>query len=174
MRKDFIIATFDDDEKVLHATERAVDKKISIYDIFTPFPVHGLDEAMGIKRSILPYVTLLAGAAGLMTAIGLQVYTSAIDWPMNIGGKPSNSIPAFIPVSFELTVLFGAHTTVAAFLALNKLFPGKKPVIIDPAQTEDKFIMAIEKDGNSVDDVTKLLTDEGAVSVEVKNIDLNP
>ena len=93
---------------------------------------------------------------------------------MNIGGKPSNSIPAFIPVSFELTVLFGAHTTVAAFLAINKLFPGKKPVIIDPAQTEDKFIMAIEKDGNNVEDITKLLTEEGALNVEVKNIDLNP
>tara|TARA_B100001971_G_C18268036_1_gene596560 strand:+ start:137776 stop:138300 length:525 start_codon:yes stop_codon:yes gene_type:complete len=174
MRKDFIIATFDDDEKVLHATEKAMDKKISIYDIFTPFPVHGLDEAMGIKRSILPYVTLLAGAAGLATALALQIWTQAIDWPMNFGGKPANSIPAFIPVSFELTVLFGAHTTVAAFLVINKLFPGKKPVIIDPAQTEDKFIMAIEKDGNNVDDVTKLLSEEGALSVEVKNIDLNP
>jgi len=174
MRKDYIIATFDDDEKILHSTEKARDKKIDIYDIYTPFPVHGLDEAMGIKRSILPYVTLLAGATGLGIALALQIWTSAIDWPMNIGGKPALSIPAFIPISFELTVLFGAHTTVAAFLAMNKLFPGKSPVIIDPAQTEDKFIMAIEKDGNNVDDITKLLTDGGALNVEVRNIDLNP
>lgn len=174
MRKDFIIATFDDDEKLLHSTEKARDKNINIYDIFTPFPVHGLDEAMGIKRSILPYVTLLAGAMGLGVAIALQVYTSAIDWPMNIGGKPALSIPAFIPVSFELTVLFGAHITVGAFMALNRLYPGKKPLILDPAQTDDKFIMAIEKQGHNVEDVTSLLKEHGAVDIKVQNIDLNP
>lgn len=173
MKKDFVLATFDCDEKVLHATEKVRDKNIDIYDIYAPFPVHGLDEAMGIKRSILPYVTFLAGATGLCLALGFQIWTSAVDWPTIIGGKPFISLPAFIPITFEITVLLGAHTTVLAFLVINKLFPGKQPTIIDPRQTEDMFIMAIEKDKANVDDVTALLKEQGAVEVRVQNIDLS-
>lgn len=173
MKKDFVLATFECDEKLLHTTEKATDKNIKIYDIYTPFPVHGLDEAMGIKRSILPYVTLLAGATGLLLAISFQIWAAAVDWPTIIGGKPFISLPAFIPITFEFTVLLGAHTTVLAFLVLNKLYPGKKPVIIDPAQTEDKFIMAIDKDNVNVEDVTALLKEHGATEVKVQNIDLS-
>jgi hypothetical protein len=173
MKKDYIIATFMDDEKVMDATKKVVSKNINIFDIYTPFPVHGLDEAMGIKRSILPYVTLVAGLTGGIIAFAGMSYIFNISWPINIGGKPFMSIPSFIPITFEMTVLFGAHTTVAAFLALNKLFPGKQPVIIDPGQTEDKFIMAIDKDETNVDDITALLKENGAVEVRVQNIDLS-
>jgi hypothetical protein len=173
MKKDFVLATFDCEEKLLHSTEKAMDKKIQIYDIYTPFPVHGLDEAMGIKRSILPFVTLAAGTTGLVCALALMGFTMGIDWPVNIGGKPNFSLPSFIPITFELTVLFGAHTTVLAFLVINKLYPGKKPVIIDPAQTEDKFIMAIEKDkAANVEDVSNMLKEHGAIEVRVQNIEL--
>jgi hypothetical protein len=174
VKKDFVIATFECDEKLLHTTQKVVSKNIDIYDIYTPFPVHGLDEAMGIKRSILPYVTFAAGAMGLMIALGFQYWTSAVDWPIKVGGKPFASIPAFIPIAFEITVLLGAHTTVAAFLLMNKLYPGKQAVLIDPAQTEDKFIMAIEKNKTNVDDVTALLKENGAIEVKVQNLDLNP
>jgi len=174
MKKDFVIATFECDEKLLHTTEKVISKNIDIYDIYTPFPVHGLDEAMGIKRSVLPYVTFAAGLTGLLIAMGFQVWTSAIDWPNIIGGKPFLSIPAFIPITFEITILLGAHTTVAAFLLMNKLYPGKQAVIIDPGQTDDKFIMAIEKDKTNVEDVTALLKENGAIEVRVQNIDLNP
>jgi hypothetical protein len=174
MRKDFIVGHFDDEEVLLEATKKVVDKNIKIYDIYTPFPVHGLDTAMGIKRSILPYITLVAGIGGLCTALALQIWTSAIDWPINIGGKPFNSLPAFIPVSFELTILFAAHTTVAAFLFMNKLFPGKNPVIFDAAQTCHTFVMAIEKEGNNVEDVENLLKSQGATETKVQNVELNP
>lgn len=174
MRKDFIVGYYDDEEPLLEAAKKAADKNIKIYDCYTPFPVHGLDDAMGIKRSMLPYVTLVAGFVGLSIAVSLQVWTSAIDWPINIGGKPFNSIPAFIPVSFELTVLFAAHTTVAAFLFWNKLFPGKKPVIFDPAQTCHKFVMAIEKEGNNSEDIENFFKSQGAVEVKMQNIELNP
>lgn len=173
MKKDFVLATFDCDEKLMHSTEKAVDKNIEIFDIYSPFPVHGLDEAMGIKRSILPYVTMVAGTIGLILAMGLQIWTSAIDWPTIIGGKPFISVPAFIPITFEITVLLAAHTTVLAFLVINKLYPGKKPTIIHPAQTEDMFIMAIEKEKVNVDDVTNLLKEHGAVEVKVQNLDLS-
>lgn len=172
MKKDFILATFEDDIPVMAATKKARDRNISIYDIYTPFPVHGLDEAMGIKRSILPYVTLVAGAMGLMTAIALQVYTNGIDWPLIVGGKPAIAIPAFVPISFELTVLFGAHTTVAAFLFLNKLYPGKKPVVFDVDQTCHKFIMAFDKSKVSAEEVESLVKEHGAVEIKTQSAEV--
>lgn len=172
MKTDFLLATFEDDVPVMEATKKAREKNIDIYDIYTPFPVHGLDEAMGIKRSILPYVTLLAGAAGLMTAIALQVYTNGLDWPIIVGGKSPIAAPAFVPISFELTVLFGAHTTVAAFLFLNKLWPGRKPHIFDKDQTCHKFIMAFDKSKVNADEVTNLMKEHGAVEIKEESAEV--
>lgn len=172
MKKDFILAIFNDEEDLIKGAEKVRDKNIKIYDFYTPFPVHGLDDLLGIKRSVLPYVTFAAGATGLGIALALQIFTSAIDWPTNIGGKPFLSLPAFIPVSFELTVLFAAHSTVLAFLVLNKLYPGKEPVIFHPEQTDDKFVLAIEKEHGDFDMVSELLKSNGAESVELKNIEL--
>jgi hypothetical protein len=174
MKKDFLLAIFDCEEKLLKAAFKARDKNIEMYDVYTPFPVHGLDDAMGIKRSFLPYVTFVAGAAGLLLAISFQIWTSAFDWPTIIGGKPFISWPAFIPITFEVTVLFAAHTTVAAFLLSNKLFPGKVPVIMHEEQTCNKFVIAIEKEKVNIEDATALLKEHGAIDVNVKNVDMNP
>lgn len=166
MKKDFIIGIFDDEEKLIHGAEKLREKNIDIYDFYTPFPVHGLDELIGIKRSSLPYVTFIAGACGLGFALLLQIWTSAFSWPTNIGGKPFISLPAFIPVSFELTVLFAAHTTVLAFLVINKLFPGQKPVIFDQDQTDWKFVLCVEKNKANLDEVASILNAEGALEVK--------
>lgn len=174
MKKDFLLAIYDCEEKLLKSAEKARDKNVEMYDVYTPFPVHGLDDAMGIKRSFLPYVTFLAGAAGLTLALGFQIWTSAFSWPTIIGGKPFISLPAFIPITFELTVLFAAHTTVAAFLVYNKLFPGKKPVIMHEEQTCNKFVIAIEKEKANVDDLTNLFKEHGAIEVKVQNVDMCP
>lgn len=173
MKKDFLLAIFEDDRDVMAATKKARDKNMAIYDIYTPFPIHGLDEAMGIRRSILPYVTLAAGIVGLLCAVALQVYTNGIDWPLVVGGKPPTSIPAFIPIAFELTVLFGAHTTVGAFLVLNRLYPGKKPYIFHEGQTCDKFVMAFDAGAVNVDEVSKLLQDHGALEVKQETAPFN-
>ncbi len=173
MKKEFLIGVFDCDEKVLEATKKAVDKHFEIYDVYTPFPVHGLDSAMGIKRSFLPYVTFAAGAMGFLIAILFQIWTSAIDWPTIIGGKPFISFPAFVPITFEITVLLAAHTTVAAFLASNFLFPGKQAMILHPEQTCNKFIMAFDKTRINKEDVTNFLNNNGAISVEEKSADNN-
>jgi hypothetical protein len=157
MKKDFLLAIYDCEEKLLKSAEKARDKNIEMYDVYTPFPVHGLDDAMGIKRSFLPYVTFLMGACGLALAVGFQIWTSAFDWPTIIGGKPFISWPAFIPISFELTVLFAAHSTVVAFLVYNKLYPGKKPVIMHEEQTCNKFVIAIEKDSANIECVLRSL-----------------
>ncbi len=173
MKKDFLLAIYDCEEKLLESAEKARDKNIEMYDVYTPFPVHGLDDAMGIKRSFLPYVTFLAGGAGLTAAVALQVWTSAIDWPTIIGGKPFISWPAFVPISFELTVLFAAHTTVLAFLVYNKLFPGKKAVILHPEQTCNKFVIAVEKSKVNVDDATHLFKEHGALEVTEQHVDMS-
>ena len=174
MKKDFVLAVFDDDEKLLKGAFKARDKNIEMYDVYTPFPVHGLDDAMGIKRSFLPYVTFLMGAVGLSIALGLQWYTSAVSWPIIVGGKPFASWPAFMPVTFEVTVLFAAHGTVLAFLIYNKLYPGKEPFILHPEQTCNKFVIAVEKEKVNVDDVTRFFQEQGAIEVEVRNVDTNP
>lgn len=174
MKKDFVVAIYDCEEKLLASAFKAQDKNIELYDIYTPFPVHGLDAAMGIKRSFLPYVTFVAGAMGLVFALFLQIWTSAYSWPTIVGGKPFVSILAFIPITFEVTVLFAAHTTVLAFLVYNRLFPGKKAVIMHDEQTCNKFVMAIEKDKANIEDVTKLLTENGAIEVKIQNVEMNP
>ena len=86
-----------------------------LHDIYAPYPIHGLDRAMSIRRTRLPYVTMAMGLHGLSFAMSFQFYTNVLDWRVNVGGKPDNSTLAFVPISFELTVLFGALATIAAF-----------------------------------------------------------
>lgn len=168
MKKDFIIGIFDDEEKMIHGAEKLREKNIEIYDFYTPFPVHGLDELLGIKRSVLPYVTFIAGLSGLILAMGFMVWTSAYDWPTNIGGKPFASIPAFIPISFEITVLCAAHITVLAFLFINRLFPGQSAKIFDEDQTSHSFILCVEKEKASLESVSEILKNNGASEVKLK------
>ncbi|MFT6630684.1 MAG: hypothetical protein ACJAS4_000626 [Bacteriovoracaceae bacterium] len=174
MKKDFLLAIYDCEEKLLESAYKARDKNVEMYDVYTPFPVHGLDDAMGIKRSFLPYITFGAGATGLAFGLGFQIWTSAFSWPTIIGGKPFISLPAFIPISFEVTILFAAHTTVAAFLIYNKLFPGKKAVIMHEEQTCNKFVIAIEKEKANVEDLTTLFKEHGAIEVKIQNVDMCP
>ncbi len=162
---EFVIGVFDDEEKLVKAGTLVKRDNFHIQDFFTPFPVHGLDELLDIKRSRLPFVTFVAGGMGLILALAFQVWTSAVDWPINVGGKPMLSIPAFIPITFELMVLCGALTTVAAFLFRAKLFPGQIPVTIDRRQLDDQFLIVIPS-GEKNAELEKLLRDNGAVKVE--------
>jgi hypothetical protein len=96
----------------------------------------------------------------------MQIWMSEVSWPVVIGGKPFASIPAFIPVTFELTILFGAHTTVLAFFVINKLWPGKEVQLFDQEQTESKFIIAVDKTKASADEVSSILKSSGALEVK--------
>jgi hypothetical protein len=128
---------------LIHGTEMVRDAKYQSFDAFTPYPVHGLEHAAGLKRSPLPFVTLGAGLTGFICAFALQYWTSVIDWPINVAGKPLNSWPAFVPVMFELTVLFGGLATVGAMFVLNGL-PNLKKKAFDPAITRDRFALMID------------------------------
>lgn len=140
-----VVGFFKDEFKLLTAAEKTHKAGYRQFDTLTPFPIHGMDEAMGLKRSPIPWVTFVFGAIGCATAVLLQWYVAAYDWPLNVGGKPFFSLPAFIPVVFELTVLFGGLATFGAVLFFCKL-PRVNPPIIDPDITSHKFALFIPED----------------------------
>lgn len=138
-----VVGFFDQPSQLLEAMNKVRQANYQYFDAYTPFPVHGLEAAQGLKRSPLPYVTLIAAITGCSLAFLFEYWTSAVDWPLIVGGKPFNSWPAFVPVMFELTVLFGGLFTVAAMFALNGL-PNIGRKVFDPAITRDRFALAIE------------------------------
>lgn len=163
-----LVASFEREEDILSATSDVRRRGYVIRDVFTPYAVHGLDAAMGLKRSRLPLVCLGFGLLGAVAKLGFQVWTSAVSWPLNIGGKPLASVPAFVPVTFEITVLFAGLGTVAAFLLISRLWPGRKPELVYHRSTDDRFVLVLEQDDASfdVDAVGDLCKAHGAVQCE--------
>lgn len=137
---------FEEEAQVLTAIRDARAHGLEVVDVYTPYPIHGIDEAMGIARSRLPWVTFAAGLCGGTLAMGFQIWTSAVGWALNVGGKPFLSIPAFIPVTFELTVLSAGLCSAFAFFARSKLWPGQRTTA--PARsTSDRFVIEVRGDG---------------------------
>lgn len=166
MSQSVLIGYFDSEERILAATRAARESGYSIHDVYTPYAVHGMDDAMGLRPSRLTWVTFCAGLTGLTAALSLQLYTSVVSWPINVGGKPFNSFPAFIPVAFELTVLFAGLGTVAAFLARCTLFPGQKRAAL-PRVTDDRFALALDAEGPEAEQALKQLGAVETAKVEV-------
>ena len=137
------MATFSDAEALMKAVPFVRSERLRVHDVYSPCPVHGLEEAMAHRRTRLPRVTLLAGLLGLGFAMAFQFYTTVLDWPLNVGGKPDNSTLAFVPVSFELTVLCAGLATVAAFLVRARLYPGRRERLIVPGVTNDVFALVL-------------------------------
>jgi hypothetical protein len=114
-------------------------------DVFSPYPLHGIDEVAGIRRTRIAAVCLAGGVAGLALGLWLQYWTSAVDWPLDVGGKPWNSLPAFLPVAFELTVLFAGLATAAALLVRSRLRPGRRPRLAGLGITDDRFALVVAR-----------------------------
>jgi len=164
-----IIGVFKDSHDLVDAAKAGREKMgFKKYDAFTPYAVHGLDDAMGIKRSWLPYATFTAGLTGLMSAAALEIWTSAVDWPINIGGKPLVSFPAFVPIMFELTVLLGGLTTVGALFYACGL-PGLGKKILHPRITNDRFILWVpsEETGFNENTITQFMKTHKAEEISV-------
>jgi hypothetical protein len=138
-----VLGFFDNPEAILVATAKVKSANYRYFDVFSPYPIHGLDHAQGLKRSPIPYVTFIAGLTGFLLAFLFEYWTSAVDWPVNVGGKPYNSWPAFVPIMFELTVLFAGLSTVGAMFAFNGL-PNLRRKAFDPSLTNNRFAIVIE------------------------------
>ena len=111
----YILGLFEDPDEMMHGIDKLQENNISIYDVFTPMPIHGIDKKLGVKRSRLDIVAFICGITGTLTGFSMIYFMLVMDWPMNIGGKPNFAIPDFIPITFELTVLCCAFGMVAAF-----------------------------------------------------------
>ena len=169
----YISAYFEDEENLLRATKDLRAKQVSIQDVLTPFPIHGLDPILGFKRSRIPTVGFISGAIGAIVAFGFQAWVFIVDYPIIIGGKPQFAIPSFIPITFELTVLFAAFGMVFAFLIRSKLGPGANNPIHDERITDDRFVIIVDlNEAGSQDEMVKeILAKEEAQDVKVKEID---
>lgn len=168
MFKTVTYVAFSDEQSLLKAAKELVQRNIPLVDAYTPFPIHGLDEVLGERRSRLPIVCFVAASLGFLLSFWFQIWTSAENWPINVGGKPFISIPAFIPVTFEVTVLFGGLVSVAAFFFRNRLFPGKKALSPHASVTNDGFWLAIEQQGARLDSVSLVDILEGLGGTQVR------
>ncbi len=137
------IAVFDCEEDLLAAVKAYRQLGLEVEDAFTPYAVHGLDEVAGVRRSRLGRVVALLGLSGAALALWFQHWVSAVDWPLVIGGKPLSSIPAFIPVTFEVGVLAAGIGSLIAFFIVNRLYPGKRPVLEASGITDDRFVLVL-------------------------------
>jgi hypothetical protein len=169
MSTSVVIGYFDSEERILAATRAARTAGLKIQDVYTPYAVHGMDDAMGLRPSRLTWVCFLAGLTGASLALALQYYTSVVSWPLNVGGKPFNSLPAFIPVTFELTVLFAGLSTVGAFLLRARLFPGRAQAVL-PRVTDDRFALAVEGAPEAVEAAGGVMRQHGAVELEMREV----
>ena len=169
--KNFVLGVYDDEDVLLHAVEKVRGKGIKIHEVFTPYPVHGLDEVLGYKKTRLPIAAFMFGMTGTILALVMQIWMLGFDWPMIIGGKNFASLPPFIPVTFELTVLLSALGMVATFLIVSDMKPYKWPQQFDNRSTDDKHIMAIDLSTNklSKDEIGAVLKESGAEEVNDKN-----
>ncbi|MCY1226807.1 hypothetical protein D3C87_72350 [compost metagenome] len=170
MSNKVIYAIYNDDDVLMDAVKKTRAAHHHIEEVFTPFPVHGLDKAMGISPTRLAICAFLYGLVGLSVATTMMNYIMISDWPQDIGGKPSFSyienMPAFVPVMFEMTVFFAAHLMVITFYMRSKLWPFKKAENPDVRTTDDHFLMEVAVHGDENELVT-FFQNTGAVEVKV-------
>lgn len=168
MSRRLLAATFEHEDDILGATRAVRRQGLKIVDVYAPYAVHGLDQAMGLSPSRLPWVCFLLGLFGAGIKVWFEYWASGTDWPINVGGKPWNSLPAFVPLTFEIMVLFAGVSTVIAFFAVSRLLPGRKAVLAAPRVTDDRFALILEQTGGDFDlaKVQQLLRNFHAVEIE--------
>lgn len=145
MSRSLVVGTFARGEDIVAAAQAARDEGLTIVDAYTPFAVHGLGDAMGLRPSSLSWVCLIAGVTGAVLKLWFEIWTAVADWPVNVGGKPDNSLPAFVPITFEVMVLFAGLATVFALFAVARLWPGRQARIPVAGVTDDRFALVVEE-----------------------------
>ena len=166
---------YDDDAVLMTAAKDLVGQGVRVKDVFSPFPVHGIDPVIGIKRTRLAICSFMFAMTGTSLALLGMWYFMISDWPMNIGGKPSFSlienVMAFIPVTFEFSVLCGAHGMAITYLLRNGTLPGMPATNPDPRTTDYKFVMEITTDNNSMssDELESAIRGTDMIELSIKD-----
>ena len=167
--KKFAVAAYDDEEVLFPAVRKVRQSGYKLHDVYTPFPVHGLDEELGLKGTDLHTAGFIYGLCGTSTAVGFITWILTSDWPLNFGGKPHFALPAWIPITFELTVLFSAVGMVMTFCYLNQIMPGVKKHVFHPRQSDDMFVIVLElNDLVSENEAIEFLKSTGAKETNVQ------
>ena len=172
-----IYAMYDDDDVLKDGAKKLVAKGVKVAEVFSPFPIHGIDPIIGVKQTRLGIMAFLYGITGLMLAtIGMR-YFMISDWPMDIGGKPNetylDNVLAFIPITFEFTVLCAAHGMAITYVLRNKTLPGMPAQNPDPRTTDDKFVMEFRMSENSqftAAELQAMLNETGMIELDQKEI----
>jgi hypothetical protein len=165
----FVVACFNEESALFSAVRNVRKSGYKIHDVYTPMPIHGLDAAMGLRDTSLHTAGFIYGITGTATAFSFITWTLTYDWPLNIGGKPFFSLPAWIPIMFELTVLFASVGMVLTFCYLCQLAPFVKKDHFHPRSTDDLFVMAIEcTERTNETEVTDFMKNIGAVDVSTQ------
>ncbi|KYG64252.1 hypothetical protein AZI87_13505 [Bdellovibrio bacteriovorus] len=162
-----IAGIWEEEHLILKAARKTREAGFTKFEAISAYPVHGMEEACGIKRSWIPYVTFTAGCVGLLAGLALTYWTSAVDWAVNVGGKPFFSLPAFIPIMFELTILFAALCSVGALFYACKI-PRIDPPSIDPDLSSHKFAIFIPHNDIGYDEtkIERMFKELGATEVK--------
>lgn len=180
MKHRYLIGSYDDEEVLLKATKKIRQAGYQMHEIFTPFPVHGLDHAMGLQETRLHTAGFVIGACGALFAFICMSLISAIDWPIIVGGKPYFTLPTYIPITFEVTVLSASIGMVVIFYIRNGFSIFRDTEVVDPRSTDDRFVMAFcTKKYHSQEDITAiahLLRETGAVEIKerIMNNEIKP
>ena len=175
MSSKVIHAIYNDDDILMQAVKDVRNEHYHIEEVYTPFPVHGLDKVMGLEPTRIAITSFMYGVVGLAVSIIMMNYIMIDDWPQNIGGKPSFSyienMPAFVPIMFEMTVFFAAHLMVITFYMRSKLWPFKKAENPDVRTTVDHFLMAVDTGNHDVNKMSEFLSNTGAIEINIVETD---
>ena len=171
----YIVGLFDHEDKLINAIRSFKKEKVEITDALTPFPVHGLEDELGLRETRLHTTGFLFGITGMFVALSVLTWVMTTSYPINFGGKPNFALPSFIPIVFELTVLFASVGMVAVYCIRNGLYPGAVPRILDERITDDRFALKFEVDEHTtkaeVEKIVSLLKGAGACDISAKEFD---
>ena len=167
--KKFVVGCFDDEAVLFPAVKKVRKAGYKIHDVYTPMPIHGLDTALGLRDTSLHTAGFIYGLTGLITGLSCMTWVFTSDWPLNIGGKPHFALPAWIPIMFEMTVLFSAVGMVLTFCYICQMAPFVKKHHFHLRATDDLFVMVIECTSKTNEgEVTAFLQSIGAIETNVQ------
>ena len=167
MDNKMLLGIYDNPDSTYAVTKQLMDGGYDVHDVYSPFAIHGLDRVMKIRRTRLSIAAFCFGMLGVISALSLMMYAGFFDWQINIGGKPSLHIPTYIPITFELGILFTAFGMVGSFFIVNRMFWGRNTDVMDIRVTNDRFVVAVNIHDKKTDTnaLQQLLVSNGALEV---------